>query len=207
MGDITTNSGGTNTSTPSANIDVGGITLPPQPLPSYETLSSTANANSTLAGSAIRSHGTSGALDLVRTTGTLQHNTGATTLNDGTFTLTDSNGFSNGILTDGSATLTSNGTQGFSGTYEYVRPYNQTYVSGGVTFDSTGAYGIVTKTTDMPTSGSGTYTGEATGTVVTEGGAQGFNLRSGTSTVNADFAARYCECHDEWLYRDGSING
>ncbi|MEL6748914.1 MAG: transferrin-binding protein-like solute binding protein [Pseudomonadota bacterium] len=156
--------------------------------PSYENMSSTADATSTLAGSGIRSNGTSGAIDLVNTSGSLKHDTGATTLNDGTYTLTDSDGFNaSNVMSDGSSTLTSDGTQGFSGTYEYVRAYNQTYISGGVTYDTTGIYGIATNASDMPTSGSATYTGEATGVVVTA--TQGFGLSSGTSTVNADFGA------------------
>lgn len=167
----------------------GGGTQPQSnTAPSYETMSSTADATSTLAGSGIRSNGTSGAIDLTSTSGTLKHDTGATTIDDGTYSLTDSDGFNgSNVMSDGSSTLTSDGTQGFSGTYEYVRAYNQTYTSGGVTYDTTGIYGIVTNASDMPTSGSATYTGEATGVVITA--TQGFDLSNGTSTVNANFGA------------------
>ena len=156
--------------------------------PSYEKMNSTANVTSTLSGSGIRSNGTTGAIGVVNTNGTLKHDAGATTINDNTYALTDNDGFNgNNVMTDGSSTLTSDGTQGFSGTYEYVRAYNQTYTSGGVTYDTTGIYGIATKTSDMPTSGSATYTGAATAIVVTA--TQGFDLSSGTSNVNADFGA------------------
>ena len=164
------------------------VTTPtPTPTPTYETLTSTASSTSPLAGSAIRSNGTTGTLDVTTTSGTLTHNTGATTVSDGTYSLTDADGISGGVLTDGSSTLTSNGSQGFTGTYEYVRAYNQTYISGGVTYDSNGVNGIVTSSTDVPTTGSATYTGEARGVVVT--GVQGFDLNNGTSTVNADFGS------------------
>ena len=155
--------------------------------PSYEALSSTASSTSTLAGSAIRSNGTTGTLDVTTASGTLMHDTGATTVSDGTYILADADGISGGVLTDGSSTLISNGSQGFNVTYEYVQAYNQTYTSGGVTYDSNGVYGIVTTASDVPSSGTATYTGEARGVVVT--GAQGFDLNNGTSIVNANFGA------------------
>lgn len=155
--------------------------------PSYETLSSTVSSTSTLVGSAIRSNGTTGALDVVTTSGTLAHNTGATTISDGTYNLTDMDGVSGGVLTDGISTLTFNGSQDFNGTYEYVGAYSQAYNSGGVTYDSNGVYGVVTSATDVPTSGSATYTGEARGVIVT--GTQGFDLNNGTSTVAANFGS------------------
>lgn len=167
----------------------GGTTTPtPTPTtPSYETLSSTAATTSTLGGVALRSNNTSGALDIVTISGTTTHNTGNTTITDGTYSLTDADGFNGGnTLTDGTSTITTDTSQ-LSGTYEYVTIYDQTYTSGGDTYDSVGIGGIITSASDVPTTGSATYTGDASGLVVTA--TQGFDLANGTSTVSADFAA------------------
>ena len=155
--------------------------------PSYETISSTSTSTSTVKGTAVRSNGTSGALDLTKTSGSLTHNTGAISLNDGNYLFTDNDGFSGGSMTDGNASLTSDGKQGFSGTYDYVRPYSQTYSSGGVSYTSQGVYGVVTSSNDIPTGGSAQYTGEATGVLVT--GAAGYDLNNGRATVTVDFNA------------------
>lgn len=156
--------------------------------PSYETLNSTAAKTSTLGGVAIRSNGASGALDVVTTSGTMTHNTGNTTITDGTYSLTDADGFNGGTtLTDGTSTITADGTQGFTGTYEYVTAYEQSYTSGGTTYVSTGVGGVITNASDVPTNGNATYTGEASGLVVTA--TQGFDLNGGTSNVTADFAS------------------
>lgn len=155
--------------------------------PSYEALSSTAATTSTLGGVALRSNNTSGALGIVATSGTTTHNTGNTTITDSTYSLTDADGFNGGnTLTDGTSTITTN-TSILSGTYEYVTIYDQTYTSGGDTYDSIGIGGVITSASDVPTAGSATYTGDAAGLVVTA--TQGFDLENGTSTVTADFAA------------------
>ena len=154
---------------------------------SYEKLSSTAAVTSTLSGVALRSNGTSGAWDIVTTSGTMTHNTGKTTITDGTYRLTDADGFNGGnILTDGTSTIITDTGQ-LSGTYEYVTIYDQAYTFGGVSYDSFGIIGIITGASDVPTTGSATYTGDAFGVVVT--GAQGFDLANGTSTVSVNFGA------------------
>ena len=155
--------------------------------PVYETLSSNAVSTSALVGSAIRSNGSTGALEITTVSGSLTHNTGATTVTDGTYSLTDSDGITGGELTDGSSTLTTNGSQGFTGTYDFVRVYDQTYSSGGITYNSNGVHGVGTTVSDMPTSGSASYAGEASGLVIV--GSQGFDLNSGTSTVDVDFGS------------------
>lgn len=169
----------------------GGTTTNPPPIigtPTYETLNSTAAKTSTLAGTAIQSNNTTGAVTRVDTTGSLTHDTGAMTVNDGTYTLTDADGFDGaGVLNDGAGgTLTSDGTQGFSGTYDYVAAYEQNYTSGGTGYSSVGIGGVATSAGDVPTAGSATYTGEAAGQIVTA--TTGTDLNSGTSTVTADFA-------------------
>lgn len=163
----------------------GGTPTPTTP--SYETLDSTAATASTLGGVALRSNNTSGTLDIVTTSGTTTHNTGNTTITDGTYSLTDADGFNGGkTLTDGTSTITTD-TSALSGTYEYVTTYDQTYNSGGVTYDSRGIGGVTTGASDVPESGTATYTGGAQGQIVTA--TQGFDLNNGTSTVSADFAA------------------
>lgn len=164
----------------------GGTTPPPGPTPSYETLDSTADATSTLGGVALRSTNTD--FDLVATTGSLTHDTGETTLSDGSGSLTDPDGLdANGQLTDGGSTVTVDDGQLFTGSYEYVRAYQQSYSSGGTNFDATGIDGIVTDAGDVPTSGTATYSGEAIGVVIA--GNEGYDLENGSSTVTADFGA------------------
>ena len=170
----------------------GGTTTNPPPVvttPSYETLTSTAAKTSTLAGTAIQINNTSDAVTRVDTTGSLTHNTGAMTVNDGTYTLTDADGFdAAGVLNDGAGgTFTSDGTQGFTGTYDYVAAYEQSYTSGGTSYTSSGIGGVVTSSGDVPTAGTATYTGEATGQIVTA--TTGTDLNNGTSTVTANFGS------------------
>lgn len=164
----------------------GGGTPAPT-TPSYETLNSTASKTSTLGGVALRSNDSNGAFDIVTISGTTTHNTGNTTVTDGTYSLTDSDGFNGaGVLTDGSSTINTN-TGVLSGTYEYVSFYEQSYTSGGNEYDSVGIGGVITSASDVPKTGSATYTGGAAGSIATA--TQGFELEKGTSTVTADFAA------------------
>lgn len=150
-------------------------------------LSSTANVQSTLAGVALRSNGSTGASDLTTASGTLVHSTGATTLNDGTFELVDPDGRdANGVLRDGTASARVGNSALFSGSYAYVTPYTENYTAGGTVFDSTGFFGTVTNVADMPGTGSATFTGEASAQIATA--AAGVSLTGGTSTVRADFA-------------------
>lgn len=169
-------------STPSNPGGDGGT---PTPAPSYETLTSSASKTSTLGGVALRSNNTTGAMTLTTTSGSVTHNTGATTISDGTYTLTDNDGSNtSGVISDGSSTLTAGTT---NGTYDYVLIYDQTYTSGGTSYDSAGIGGIVTNAADVPTSGTANYTGEAEAFVVTA--TQGFDLLDGKSTVAANFGA------------------
>lgn len=156
--------------------------------PSYETLlNSTAARTSTFGGIALRSNNTSSVLDIVTTTGATTHNTGNTTISDGTYSLTDADGFDGGnSLTDGISTITKD-LSSLSGTYEYVTIYGQAYTFDNDAYDSVGIGGIITSASDVPTSGSASYTGDAYGLVVTA--TQGFDLKNGTSTVLADFSA------------------
>lgn len=172
--------GGGGSSDPLPPASGGGTPAPP---PRYETLDSAAAKTSTLGGVALRSNGTSGALDVVTTSGRTTHNTGNTIITDGTYSLTDVDGFNGGnALTDRISTITADLASG----YEYATAYDQSYQSGGVTYDSRGVAGVVISGSDMPKTGSATYSGDAQAQVVVA--AQGFDLSNGKSTVSADFA-------------------
>ena len=153
--------------------------------PSYETLDSDAATTSTLGGVALRLNESTGVLDLQTVSGTTTHDTGATTVTDGTYTLTDPDGLDeNGVLTDGEVELET--VAAVLETYEYVTVYTLEYTSGGTPYSSTGVGGVITSASDVPTTGSATYTGAAGASVVTPG--QNLVL-GGTSRVSADFAA------------------
>lgn len=92
----------------------------------YEPLMSTAAKTSTLGGVAIRSNGASGATEVVTISGTTVHNAGITTITDGTYSLTDPDGFNGStLLSDGTSTITTDGVLGFTGSYQYVTAYEQ----------------------------------------------------------------------------------
>lgn len=170
-----------------ASVQATDVPVQQRVVPSYQTLDSKAEATSSLGGIALRSNGATGSLDVTQSTGTITHNSGAIVLDDGTYSFSDSDGpDANRVLTDGRSTVV-RGSRSFTGTYEYVTVYEQTYVSGGVTFDTNGIFGVVTRPADIPTTGSATYTGEAAAQLVTS--TEGFDLSNGTSTVTADFGS------------------
>ena len=152
----------------------------------YERLASTANATSTLGGVALKLRPIPTATQLSTSSGTLDHATGATTINDGTYTLVDPDGFTeNGLLTDGVSTLFSTPAQGFTGNYDFARVYSHAYFINTVPFVATGVYGVVTRPEDMPTTGSATYTGEAQASYFNT--TSNFDLNNGRSEIDANF--------------------
>ena len=166
----------------------GGSGTTPPVANTYQTLNSTAAATSTLTGTAAKGNDGSATIVVSGVSGSLVHNTGALTVNDGTYSMTDTNGVdASGVATDGSSVLTaSSSTQGFSGSYQYVVPYEQTYQSGGDNYVVPGFYGVGTNNADMAAAtGSATYNGEARGVV---GTASSSNvLTGGTSVVTVNF--------------------
>lgn len=90
-------------------------------------------------------------------TGTLDHSTGAITFEG----ITDSDGIdANGnLIADGLTIPVSTPTVEFTGTYDFVRPYQGAFPFGG----AEGFYGVGTALADMPTTGSATFAGEASG--------------------------------------------
>jgi hypothetical protein len=154
--------------------------------PDYERLASTANETSGLGGVALKLQPIPTATTLSSSSGTLDHATGATTINDGTYTLVDPDGFTaDGLLTDGVSTLFSTPAQGFTGNYDYARVYTHAYFVNSVPFLSTGIYGVVTRSEDMPTAGSATLNGEAQASYFNS--ATNFDLSNGTSKVETNF--------------------
>jgi len=125
---------------------------------------------------------------LLDSTGTRVHSTGATTIDDGTYTLVDPDGLAaNGLLTDGISALIITPAQGFSTNYDFVRAYNQAYIASGVPYAVEGVIGVVTQDADMPTSGSASWRGEAEGSFKTAAGT--VDLDGGTAVATANFGA------------------
>jgi len=161
--------------------------------PSYQTfsaaISNSTNATPTpLGGTAIRSNGTTAALDITNTTGTIDHTTGEVSVVDGTYTLTDASGLdAANLLTDGSATLAVTKSAISTSSYDYVVTVSEQYTSGVTSYDSTGFLGVVAGAADIPSAGSATYTGASDATITTAGSTQ--RLTGGTSTLEADFSA------------------
>lgn len=155
----------------------------------YQTLSSTATATSELGGVALQFRENPDTTTLSSSSGALNHGTGATRINDGKYDLVDPDGIAaGGLLSDGISALISTPAQGFTNNYDYARVYNQGYISQGVPYSVTGIYGIVTRTGDMPSSGSATYRGEADGSYTD--GTTTYDLDGGTSSVTANFSSR-----------------
>jgi hypothetical protein len=152
-----------------------------------EPLASTENVTSTLGGVALQSNGSTGVLSVLTTEGTLMHESGAVTLNDGTYTLSDADGVDDdGLFTDGTSTVSTESVA-FTGDYDFTQAYEQTYTADGIAYDSTGITGVVIDARDMPSTGNATFTGEAIGSVNVA--ADGFDLTAGTSTLTATFSS------------------
>jgi hypothetical protein len=167
----------------------GGTTAPVyKSLNEAIAASGTTEAPTALGGVALRSNGTTGALDITTITGEINYSTGVTSVGDGTLTVSDSTGFSaTGVLTDGTTTLSQINTPISTSAYNYVIAYSEPYSSGGVSYDSTGFVGVVTATADVQAAQNATYTGAADVTVTNGGSAQ--HLANGTSSLSANFAA------------------
>lgn len=157
--------------------------------PSYETFSSTSNATSTLGGVALKLREDPDQVTLSASSGSYQHSSGATVLNDGTYELVDADGFAfDSLLTDGISVLISTPSQGFSNNYSYARVYTQGYLVAATPYSTTGVFGIVTSASDIPSSGSATYTGEAAGGYSNTTDA--YDLEGGASTITANFGTQ-----------------
>ncbi|SFR07468.1 hypothetical protein SAMN04515673_104232 [Poseidonocella sedimentorum] len=171
----------------------------------YRILKSTDNASSTLAGQAYRTARDGSGTVLLETatlSGTINHRTGATTLADDVYSLTDGDGpDSVGFLSDGAggAAFVS-GLADDGGTYEYVSTFIMGYEDGGSDYDAVGVVGIATSAGDVPASGSASYNGDA---VVDVFQSSGQTSMTGDSRVSADFGAgRVSVTMDNFSARD-----
>ena len=168
----------------------GETTTPdPTPVPPpdlYETLSSSASTTSDVGGVGIRTNGSNSLIELVTHSGSLTHNTGAFSVVDDQYTLTDSDGpNSGGTYNDGSGGTVSQSTSLDSSSYDYAKFANQAYQSSGISYDVGIVYGIITDASDVPSSGSANYSGDAFGEIVTS--SAGYDLSDGNSSVDVDF--------------------
>ncbi|WP_322890618.1 MULTISPECIES: hypothetical protein [unclassified Yoonia] len=164
---------------------VGGATDPVNPEVPYPYSEAYSNGDTQdkLSGVAVRSNGSNGELQIVTMSGTKDRSSRATLVSDGIYDLVDQDGFDSAArITDG---LSSISLRMSHANYTAVRNFNQTYAVDGVTFDSTGVLGIVTRPTDIPTEGLATYRGEAEVIIVTA--YVGVSLQ-GQSKIVASFA-------------------
>lgn len=182
-------------------LTAGGPT-PSHAPQNYETLTSTAAVTSTLGGSVLNggidpvTHAFVVAVSSSPLTGSLTHDTGSVTMNDGTYLFVDNNGPDiNGNLADGTGAtaLYRLGDIGVSfGTYDYVDLVGMYYTIAGVNYGPIGVVGMITDSGDLPVAGSAAYMGEAFANWGAVGGtsvADQIKFENGASTVNVNFAA------------------
>ncbi len=114
----------------------------------------------------------------------LSHNEGALTgFTDGTNTLNDSDGDDAGTWTNGTITLQPSDAQ--QGNYDYVALYNLVIDDGD---GGPMIIGAITATSDIPTSGSATFSGEAFIDGSTTDSSGPSLTSTGTATVNVDYS-------------------
>ena len=151
----------------------------------YVPINQTASKTSTLGGVSARVNSTNPRMDILTTSGTLNHFTGATTVTDGTYTLADPDGLdANNELSDGTVTLEVS-TSTNNSSYEYLIVYTGEYEDNGQEYTTSGVGGIITSATDVAASTSATYTGES-GFFVADGPTN-YGM-TGTAQVSADFS-------------------
>ena len=159
---------------------------------SVETLSSNRPVTSPLTGTAAQVSNFGTVVPVV-VTGTLDHGTGQTLVDDGTYVLFDNDGVSNdGILSDGATTIfieriADDASEQHAATYVHIYPVEGTSLFNNEVVTNLGAVGIATPAGDIPVSGSATYTGVADG-IFQRPGEQTF-LSGADATIRADFGA------------------
>lgn len=179
----------------------GGGTTPDDPPPvlanDYETIYSEAATTSNLAGAGFGIPQTgqeANAISLLTVSGSVQHDAGPLSLDDGQYAFTGTMNYIDPDNPD-QGVYFSDGNSGvfflsaFDGaTFDYVMRYSGEYQFGGTTHSAEGVIGIVTADGDMPTGGSANYTGVAFGSGATVSGGS-FELLSGDASASVDFSA------------------
>lgn len=163
------------------------VVTPPTPSAPivYRTLDSNAAQTSVLGGTGLQSTRSSGGLAVITTSGTLRHNTGATTVTAGDITLVDSNGANAaGVLIGANATITPD--PGALGTdYQFAAGYRLSSTQTGTAVDITGIGGVATRAADIPGRGGASYVGGAQGFIIQ--GDSSTTLNTGRVIVSANF--------------------
>jgi hypothetical protein len=124
---------------------VGGAGDPFEQDPPYPYSESHPNdeTQNVLGGTAIRSNAATGELQMVTLTGTKYHDTRATVVSDGSYTLVDDDGFDRADrISDGHSTLS---LRPVFQNYTALRVFDQAYAVNGVRFDSVGILGVLTR--------------------------------------------------------------
>lgn len=157
------------------------------PADHYLPLDSTAIATNDFGGVGIQTNDSNGNFVVTKSSGSIEHNTGALNYNDGAYNLVDPDGFSSGLASDGAGGTLSEITGSYAGVYQYVMPAIFSYKISDVSYTTTGFAGITTEAAHVPVSGSAVYNGEATGNIAATAGF--YDLAGGISTISVDFGA------------------
>lgn len=161
--------------------DTGGTSTGP----TYQTLASTAASTSNIAGVGLTTNDSNADLDVETASGTVTHNTGALELGGSGRSFSDPDGpDAAGVWDDSGNTIRPSSVLDTS-SYDYLDVFEANASGGGVKYTTTMIGGINTKNSDMPSSGSATYTGKATATVAT--GSAGYEMTDGDATVSVNF--------------------
>lgn len=136
-----------------------------------------------LGGPAIRTATNTGAMDLSVLSGLFVTNTGAVTVTDTEFSLSDPDGFNTlGRLQGDGTVMTHVVTQG---QYDYVILYQGQTQTASSQMDLLGVLGVVTPQPQVPWTDKASFEGEAGATAITADG--GYALNDGMALVTADF--------------------
>ncbi len=160
------------------------------PNATYRTFQNTTDvANSPLQGKAFAySDAVPPAASIGNVTGTLQHDTGAITLQSPGGSLSDADGVdANGDLVGdanvpGSQTNATLGNVAYTGSYDFVRPFTASFTGPTFGMGAVGFIGMATDTSEMPANGTATFAGEAVGSTRITG-----EWASEPATVTANF--------------------
>lgn len=124
--------------------------------------------------------------EVVQASGTLVHNTGALTFDDGLYNLEALAGFDDSGVASGADGSLLDRSSAYAGTYEYVMPVEFIYEVSGINYTTQGFAGIMTDAAHVPVSGSATYTGDAAGQLISD---DPFSFGDWISTIIVDFGA------------------
>ncbi|MEM8980103.1 MAG: hypothetical protein AAGD04_11510 [Pseudomonadota bacterium] len=198
----------TSTQNPPTNPPTTTPTTPDPGVASYETFSSTESVTSTLDGVALLVAQNAANPVVVTGTGSLTHNTGATTIDLTQVSFTDADGLAGGTtLSNGPGTALT--LTGLSTGLDYVQVYDGSITSSTnqqFTVDAA-IVGIVTDPADITTTNTVTYAGGAEALLIVTSG-QSAVLQDGTSSVSVNFNTNAVNVAlDNFTARDPNTGG